>query len=371
MSRLFIFFFLLSSVQTHSQGLLANGGFEDINVCTEYNVECAPEAWMSSLSGFNNFFRDPGRAHSGSNCLGIEAAHFQKTYNRSYLRSRLLCGLRKDNLYQISFFIKSAFPIMDSVGILFMDQDPLYGKIFMRGKEPSFYLKEAVSPSAFGDSAWRKVSVEYRATGNEAFVVIGYFAKSDYKGKRLDERESRYYIFLDDISMTPLDPNEHLCAGWEQAKEEIYGENERHELLDRKIKYYRSKPPPPPQLERNSYTVIDTLILPDILFETGKAALQTGSFAVLDSICRQVQGKQIDSLVIKGHTDNTGTAAINEALSSNRAKNVADYMAPRISMKPVPVFIYGLADSVPVASNSTPQGRQKNRRVEILLYIRE
>lgn len=371
MFRSFIFFFALWSVQASSQGLLVNGGFEDMNVCMEYNVECAPEAWMSSSSGFVNYFKDAGRAHSGNNCMAIEAAHFQKPYNRTYLRTRLVCGLRKDNVYRISFFIKSAHPIMDSVGILFMDFDPLYGRTIMRGREPSFYLKGSVDASVFGDSAWRKVSVDYRATGNEIFMLIGYFGKNDYKGKKLTELENRYYIFLDDFSMTPFDPNEHLCAGWEQAKEDIYGENERHELLDRKIVYYRNKLPPPPQLERNTYTIIDTLILPDILFETGKAALQAGSFGVLDSICNTAKGKQIDSLVIKGHTDNTGTAAINQALSSNRAKTVADYMAPRISMKPVPVFIYGLADSMPVAGNNTPQGRQKNRRVEILLYVRE
>lgn len=371
MIKSFVFFFLLWSLQAGSQGLLVNGGFEDINVCTEYGVECSPEGWMTSGNNLTNFFKDAGRAHSGSNCMAFEAAHFQKPYNRTYLRTRLVCGLREGNVYQVSFFIKSAHPIMDSVGVLFMDFDPLYGRTIMRGREPSFYLKGTVDASVFGDSAWRKVSIEYRATGREVFMLIGYFGKNDYKGKKLNELENRYYVFVDDFSMTPLDPNEHLCTGWQQAKDDIYEENERHELLDRKIGYYRNKLPPPPQLERNTYTVIDTLVLPDILFETGKAALQAGSFSMLDSICNAAKGKQIDSLVIKGHTDNTGTAAINEALSSNRAKTVADYMGPRVSMKPVPVFVYGLADSMPVANNNTPQGRQKNRRVEILLYVRE
>jgi outer membrane protein OmpA-like peptidoglycan-associated protein len=370
MSRL-LFFFLLYSFQASSQGLLVNGGFEELNTCTEYNVECAPEGWMSSASGFFNYFKDPNRAHSGSNCMAIEAAHFQKRYSRTYLRSRLLCGLRKDHEYRIEFFIKSAHPILDSVGLIFFDSDPLYSKTFMQGTKPAFYLKGVVDASVFGDSSWRKVSLTYRATGNEVYLLIGYFAKNDYKGERLSRIENRYYVFLDDFSMIPVDPDEHLCSGWQQAKEDIYEENERHELLERKIKYYRTRPPLPPQLERNSYTVIDTLVLPDILFETGKAALQQGSFAVMDSICKGILGKQVDSLVVKGHTDNTGTTASNETLSANRAKTVADYMALRISRKPVPVFIYGLADRIPVASNNTPQGKQKNRRVEILVYLRE
>lgn len=370
MSRLLFFFFLCYSLPAGSQGLLVNGGFEDINTCTEYAAECAPEAWMSSSAGFNNYYKDAGRAHSGTNCMSIEAANFRKPYSRTFLRSRLVCGLRSKSLYRIEFFVKSPYPLLDSVGILFAGSDPLFSAI-PRGAVPAVYLQGMVSPSSFGDSAWRKVSLTYRATGEEVFFLIGYFGKDDYKGKRITDRENSYHVFIDDLSMTPLDPDEHLCAGWLDAKEEIYHENERHEMLNRKIKYYRSKPPPPPQLERNSYTVIDTLVLPDVLFETGKASLQQGSFAVLDSICKGALGKQVDSLVIKGHTDNTGTIATNETLSANRAKTVADYMAPRITRKPVPVFIYGLADRIPVADNATAAGRQKNRRVEILVYLRE
>jgi outer membrane protein OmpA-like peptidoglycan-associated protein len=362
---------LCVSIGVSSQSLLANGSFEDINTCTEYNIECAPEAWMSSAAGFINYFKDPNRAHTGMNCMAIEAAHLKKPYSRTYIRSRLLCALRKNNEYTIEFFIKSIHPILDSVGILFFTKDPLYDKTLLLGMTPSIYLQGHVMPNQMGDSAWRKVQLRYRATGEEVYMLVGYFGKADYKGPRPEELENRYYIFLDDFSMLPADPNEHICAGWQLAKEEIYSENERHELLEKKIKYYRNSPQPQPQLERNTYTVIDTLILPDLFFETGKASLQTGSFSMLDMIALSAGDKQIDSLVLKGHTDNTGTLLSNETLSLNRAKTVADYLAPRISKMPVPVFVYGLADRQPVADNTTPAGRQRNRRVEVLLYVRE
>lgn len=359
------------SLQSHAQGLLANGGFEDINTCTEYNAPCAPEAWMSSASGFINYFKDVKRAHSGFNCMAIEAAHLQKKFNRTYLRSRLVCGLRKDKLYKIRFYIKSIHPILDSVGILFTSNDPLYGKTMMQGITPAAYLQGNVQSNAFGDSTWRKVDIIYKATGEEVYLLVGYFAKTDYRGERQEQLENRFFIFLDDFSMYPVDPNEHICSNWQDATDEIYAENERHELVDRKMKYYRNTPPPKPELQKNSVTVIDTLVLPDILFETGKAVLQSAGFGVLDSIIRSANGKQIDSLILKGHTDNIGSFASNEVLSQNRAKSVADYVAPRISKKPVPVFIYGMADRVPVSDNSTPAGRQKNRRVEVLVYLRE
>lgn len=371
MHKFLLAFALICSGHVCAQQLLANGGLEDVNVCTEYRIECAPEAWMSSASGFINFFRDANRSHSGENCLAIEAAHFQKKYNRTYLRSQLLCGLRKGSTYRIEFYIKSIHPILDSVAILFTANDPLFEKAFMRDIKPTIFLKGNVEPNESGDSAWRKVQVDYQANGEEAFLLLGYFAKEDYRGKRFLELENRYFIFFDDFSMVPLDPNEHICPGWKQVMEDIYDDNARHELLERKIKYYRSKPPPPPQLEKNSYTIIDTVLVPDILFQSGKANLQSGSFTVLDSIARSVNGKQIDSLVLKGHTDNTGSASFNEMLSLDRAKTVADYIAPRVSKMPVPVFVYGLADREPVTDNNNPTGREKNRRVEILVYLRE
>lgn len=354
-----------------SQSLLANGGMEDINICTEYTRECAPEAWMSSASGFVNFFRDRGRAHSGFNCMAIEAAHFQKKYSRTFLRSRLICGLRKGSKYRLEFFVKSIHPILDSTGVLFSPTDPFLGRGLISEKKPDLILGDAVQQNEFGDSAWHRIQLTYEARGDEAYIMVGYFARNDYKGERLRELENQYFIFVDDFALTPLDPNEHICSDWQQAINEIYEENERHELLDKKRRYYRNIPPPVPELQRTSYARIDTLVLPDILFESGKANLQSTSFAVLDSIAKTADGKTIDSLVLKGHTDNTGTSAFNADLSINRAKVVADYIALRISTKPIPVFVYGLSDQQPIADNRQPAGRQKNRRVEILVYVRE
>lgn len=362
---------ILGTVNVHSQSLLANGGMEDVNICTEYTKECAPEAWMSSASGFVNFFRDAERAHGGFNCMAIEAAHFQRKYSRTFLRNRLICGLRKGNKYQVEFFVKSIHPILDSVGILFTTADPFLGKTYMSERKPDLLLGNAVQKNTFSDSNWRRVKLIYEARGDEAYFLVGYFARNDYKGERLKELENQYFIFVDDFSLLPLDPNEQICSDWKRSVEDIYGEDERHELLDKKRKYYRNIPPPVPELQRNSYTVIDTLILPDILFESGKAKLQQTSFAVLDSIAKQVAGKKVDSLVLNGHTDNTGTSAFNAELSINRAKAVADYIAPRISTRRIPVFVYGLSDQQPIADNRQPAGRQKNRRVEILVYVRE
>jgi outer membrane protein OmpA-like peptidoglycan-associated protein len=169
--------------------------------------------------------------------------------------------------------------------------------------------------------------------------------------------------------MTPLDPNEHLCEGWEQVREEIYRENERHNLLQKKISYYMKNPPPPPVLTRTIVTRIDTLVLPDILFATGKSDLQPSSFSLLDSFCRGIGERRIDSIVVEGHTDSAGSLSLNEKLSLDRAEAVRTYLQRKLTG--AQIRARGWAFSRPVAGNSTPEERQKNRRVEVFLYVRD
>jgi outer membrane protein OmpA-like peptidoglycan-associated protein len=116
---------------------------------------------------------------------------------------------------------------------------------------------------------------------------------------------------------------------------------------------------------------IDTLLLPDVLFATAKTDLRPESFALLDSFYRSVAAKEIDSLVIEGHADSTGKKEFNESLSTGRASAVANYLRHYSNFSNVPFIQRGWGSTRPVASNQTPGGRQRNRRVVVFLYLRE
>jgi len=73
---------------------------------------------------------------------------------------------------------------------------------------------------------------------------------------------------------------------------------------------------------------------------------------------------KIDSLIVEGYTDNTGSAAYNEKLSNHRASSVATYLSQKLSLKKQ---TYGAERSI--ADNGTIGGRQLNRRVELFIYI--
>jgi outer membrane protein OmpA-like peptidoglycan-associated protein len=104
----------------------------------------------------------------------------------------------------------------------------------------------------------------------------------------------------------------------------------------------------------------------DVLFDTGKYALREPAREKLARFSGIVLAHPGLNLEIEGHTDSTGSDELNQTLSEQRASTVRNYlveqglMADKITSK-------GFGKTMPVADNSTPDGRQKNRRVEIIV----
>lgn len=99
-------------------------------------------------------------------------------------------------------------------------------------------------------------------------------------------------------------------------------------------------------------------------FETGKNIIKESSLASLDSLAYVLNMKQEYRLLVSGHTDNVGNPATNLKLSKARAEAVKKYLIGK-AVIPDKIITEGLGSKKPVASNKTPEGRQKNRRVEM------
>ncbi len=370
MKFFFILFLLLPSFFCFSQNLLLNGDFEEENICSEYKVNCAPEAWLTNDDVFNNYFKSPSRAYHGFHCMSIEAGHAKKAFKRTFIRSRFLCGLRKGNQYRLEFYIKSPHRILDSIGVLFSSHDFLFDKRPLQTIKPSFYLADINKPFK-KDSSWQQVIFTYTANGDESFITIANFSKKDITGETGIERENNFFAFIDAVSLMLMNPKESLCDDWQTNMAEIYDQDERHDFLRRKIRTAKSSDMGPVFSQRNNMTRVDTLVLQEVLFESGSAELYNDSYMLLDSFCRQAVGRRIDSVVVEGHTDSRGTETMNNQLSSDRVQTVLNYFASRSFVRPNRVFARAWGESKPVADNNTPQGRQRNRRVVVFLYIRE
>lgn len=102
-----------------------------------------------------------------------------------------------------------------------------------------------------------------------------------------------------------------------------------------------------------------------VTFATGKSIINSNSQSTLAAFARKLD-QDVD-LAVYGHTDNTGSLAINQTLSLNRANAVADYLENNGIAGSRIKDIKGYDYQYPVASNSTEAGRAQNRRVELYL----
>ena len=105
--------------------------------------------------------------------------------------------------------------------------------------------------------------------------------------------------------------------------------------------------------------------LGDVLFETGKADLRSGARTNLDKLAQFLREYEDRTIRIEGHTDSTGSDAINRRLSQQRADSVRDYLVSS-GINGSRITAVGRSKDYPVADNSTAAGRQQNRRVEII-----
>ena len=108
-----------------------------------------------------------------------------------------------------------------------------------------------------------------------------------------------------------------------------------------------------------------------ILFATNKADLNATSKASLTQFAEVLKENRDMDIAIIGHTDNTGSDAINNPLSKNRAQSVSKFLKSQGVASAQIKTIDGQGSTNPVADNSTAEGRKQNRRVEVYMYASE
>lgn len=203
-------------------------------------------------------------------------------------------------------------------------------------KELDLYLIGKIKDSETGDPVMAKLDVIDKGTN----VVVATTASSDIDGTyrvRLPAKKT-YMIdlratgFLSEIKRIDVPDN------WPK---DVYNLN--IELI--KVKIGKK------------------VVLNNILFETGKSILTSGSFTELDRLLNIMQENAQMKIEISGHTDKTGSVTINLKLSQDRAKAVVEYLVQK-GITPTRLEFRGYGSLQPVSDNATPQGRAKNRRVE-------
>lgn len=110
----------------------------------------------------------------------------------------------------------------------------------------------------------------------------------------------------------------------------------------------------------------DVVTFGDVLFQTGKAELNGGSYNKIQQLVAYLRDNPERKVLVEGHTDSTGDAGFNQRLSERRAESVANALRDR-GVAPERISTAGFGKDRPVASNATHHSRQLNRRVEVVL----
>lgn len=108
------------------------------------------------------------------------------------------------------------------------------------------------------------------------------------------------------------------------------------------------------------------LTLGDVLFATGSAELRGGANSNLNKLVNFLNQYPERNVQIEGHTDNVGSADYNQGLSQRRAESVRSYLRQQ-GIAPQRLSASGMGMNQPIADNTSANGRQQNRRVEIII----
>lgn len=109
-----------------------------------------------------------------------------------------------------------------------------------------------------------------------------------------------------------------------------------------------------------------------ILFDSGKSELKQEAMPIVQKVGMILERYAESTIEVEGHTDNvpinTAKYPSNDVLSSYRALSMFEYLVQNTSLDPAKLKHSGRGEYMPVADNSTPEGRAKNRRIEIKIY---
>ena len=113
---------------------------------------------------------------------------------------------------------------------------------------------------------------------------------------------------------------------------------------------------------------MEPIVLNNIFFETGSAALLSSSDEELSTVYQLLQDQPSITIEIIGHTDNVGSEQDNQSLSLRRAEAVRQAIIDR-GADGTRISAVGLGETSPIDTNNTEEGRARNRRTELVIIL--
>ena len=348
------FMLIMISLNSLGQNLVFNPSFENhkrrVQYCITTNKLKKVSDWKQVTYGTVDYFKNDSKCQRNkSNLKAKSGEHFIGIYGlltgrkkkyREYFQGNFKTPLKKGVSYNVEFYVRTASNStvrMSGFGA-YIHNEPINANNSKRLK----YVPQVSCKEIINDEIWLKVNQVYVAQGGEKYITLGVF--EPYR-KLKKEKEFLFggycYFYIDDISVT-----------------EISSE------------FIRLKKDSTISFEQKTLSVLpkinDTLVLPNIRFKTN-------SYTIIDSTCRDLDKlglylkiNPFVKITIYGHTDSIGNEKGNLKLSRNRANSAKKYLV-NLGISENRIRIIGKGSQSPIASNKTIEGREMNRRLEIII----
>ena len=347
--------FLLPCNKIIAQNLFANADFEQLNKCSEYQQDCASEAWFYIKPSATPLFTPNvvPKPFSGKDLLILPIENiYDGQKKRQFVYTMFCCDMQKGKNYKLSFYVNTADKIFYGLDFYFQKKEFTSSNFSAEAVIPSIHISDSDIVNELG--GWNYVEKLYTATGNEKFCLVGNLSKNkfDFSPYQRMNKAGDIFYFIDDIEIKPIIP-QPICSEYKENINKLYNQNLRHTelvLVDKEVAVFT-----------------DTITIPAVFFETDKSTLKPKFTKLLDSLFLNLNTKNILNIAVEGHTDSKGTSQRNVVLSTERAVAVRNYFLIKMPQLKESIVSTGKASMFPIAENSTELGRSKNRRVEIIL----
>lgn len=365
-----IVLFVLFMKRANSQNLVANGGFEDQNMCYEFKATCSPAAWFVVMP--TNTLHLPPK--EGKRALSFFFDNLYTPLDRTFPYTKLLCTLKSGNEYTLQLWINTGKYVFTHLDVLFTYVDPSRINKINGDFESTFQIDNS-NIIQKDKSGWMLLSKRFTPKEDYNFMLLGNLSNNtQYAKLKKNTLESSGNIIyqLDEINLTANDSSLNKCLGYEENIKQLYAETRRHSkyvYLDEKralVVRVRTHSSDTPE-KQMPMVKSDTLIIPGVLFKTNSSVIDTRYKTLLDQVIVKIKDKNIRTISIDGHTDNTGAFEFNKELSLKRAAAVGEYLTNRLSKLKAIITENGYGDMHPVTPNNNEINKAKNRRVEIIL----
>jgi outer membrane protein OmpA-like peptidoglycan-associated protein len=287
-------------------------------------------------------------AHGGKSFAGVR---FQKNY-REFMYVKLDSTLKPGHQYTVEMWVCfgewSTYSVK-SLGACF-SKKPL-NQQQVEATPPEFKTEVGSKKGIVGDFKWIKLTLSYTALGGERIMTIGNMApkvNKDFKRVGRPFKTIESYYFIDDVALY----------------ENKVADTTHTQKIDSLIAIQQSLPVDTFKTASAKELKVGQIIkLHNIFFEPGNAELLEESNDELDYLVTFLNENPFLEVCVNGYTDNSGYTLNNQNLSEQRAFAVYNYLLRKGVKNNIKYKGYGAGH--PLATNATPAGRARNRRVEL------